>query len=46
MNVAPTSWVLSDEQVEQLRAAPAAILRASEEFARLLHDLEAAGARR
>src|SRR5690606_14979185 len=41
----PTSWVLSREQVERLRAAPAAILRSSSEFAHLLEDLRAAGGR-
>ena len=46
LNEAPTSWVLSDDQVDRLRAAPAAILRASDEYQRLLHDLAARGAPR
>jgi NTE family protein len=41
LNQAPTSWVLSAEQVDRLRAAPAAILHASDEYARLLRDLAA-----
>ncbi|HQU50290.1 MAG TPA: patatin-like phospholipase family protein [Casimicrobiaceae bacterium] len=45
LNETPTSWVLSREQVERLRAAPAAILRSSSEFAHLLEDLRAAGGR-
>ena len=46
LNEAPTSWVLSGEQVDRLRAAPAAILRASDEFARLVRELELPGAKR
>jgi NTE family protein len=42
LNEAPTSWVLTGEQVDRLRAAPAAILRASDEYARPLRDLAAA----
>ena len=46
LNETPTSWVLAAEQVDRLRAAAAAILRASDEFALLLRDLEAADPRR
>ena len=41
LNETPTSWRLTDEQVDRLRAAPAAILHSSGEFKRLLDDLGA-----
>jgi NTE family protein len=41
-NDLPTSFVLSDEQVDRLRAAAGAILRASPEYQRLLLDLSGA----
>jgi NTE family protein len=39
LNQTPTSFVLSAEQVDRLRAAAGAILRASPEYQRLLRDL-------
>jgi NTE family protein len=41
LNQAPTSFVLSNEQVDRLRAAAGAAIRSSPEFARLLRDLAA-----
>ncbi len=46
LNETPTSWRLTDEQVDRLRAAPAAILHSSSEFKRLLDDLGATAVRR
>ncbi len=46
LNQTPTSWVLTREQVDRLRAAPAAILRTSADFALLLEDLDATKTRR
>ena len=40
LNDLPTSFVLSDEQVDRLRAAAGAAIRSSPEFARLLADLQ------
>jgi NTE family protein len=42
LNDLPTSFVLSDEQVDRLRAAASEILRASPEYQRLLRDLSGA----
>ena len=42
LNQTPTSFVLSGEQVDRLRAAAGAAMRGSPEFARLLHDLASA----
>jgi NTE family protein len=42
LNQSPTSFVLSAEQVDRLRAAAGAAIRASPEFQRLLRDLSAA----
>jgi NTE family protein len=42
LNQTPTSFVLSAEQVDRLRAAAGAAIRASPEFKRLLHDLTSA----
>lgn len=42
LNQTPTSFVLSSEQVDRLRAGAAAAIRASPEFQRLLRDLESA----
>jgi hypothetical protein len=39
LNSTPTSFALSDEQVDRLRAAAGAAMRESSEFKRLLHDL-------
>jgi NTE family protein len=39
LNQTPTSFVLTDDQVDRLRAAAGAAIRASPEFARLLRDL-------
>jgi hypothetical protein len=39
LNSMPTSVALSDEQVDRLRAAAAAAMRASSEYKRLLRDL-------
>jgi NTE family protein len=39
LNSMPTSFALSDEQVDRLRAAAGAAMRESSEFKRLLHDL-------
>jgi NTE family protein len=41
LNELPTSFSLSDEQVDRLRAAAGAIMRASPEYQRLLRDLSA-----
>jgi len=41
LNDTPTSFVLSDEQVDRLRAAAGAAIRGSSEFQRLLRDLTA-----
>ena len=40
LNAMPTSFVLSDEQVDRLRAAAAVAIRESSEWKRLLRDLE------
>ncbi len=40
LNDLPTSFVLSDEQVDRLRAAAGAAIRSSPEFQRLLRDLQ------
>jgi len=40
LNQTPTSFVLSAEQVDRLRAAAGAAIRTSHEFQRLLRDLE------
>jgi NTE family protein len=42
LNMTPTSFVLSDEQVDRLRAGAGAAMRESSEFKRLLRDLAAA----
>jgi NTE family protein len=42
LNETPTSFVLSAEQVDRLRAAAGAAIRGSPEFKRLLHDLASA----
>ena len=42
LNETPTSFVLSAEQVDRLRAAAGAAIRDSPEFQRLLHDLASA----
>ena len=42
LNQTPTSFVLSAEQVDRLRAAAGAAIRGSPEFQRLLHDLASA----
>jgi NTE family protein len=39
LNESPTSFVLTDEQVDRLRAAAGEILRSSPEFRRLLDDI-------
>lgn len=39
LNETPTSFVLSADQVDRLRAAAGVAIRASPEFQRLLHDL-------
>lgn len=41
LNQQPTSFVLPDEAVDRLRAAPAKIIPSSSEFRRLLKDLDA-----
>jgi NTE family protein len=41
LNSLPTSFVLTDEQVDRLRAAAGAAMRESPEFKRLLRDLSA-----
>jgi len=41
LNESPTSFVLTDEQVDRLRAAAGTILRTSPEFRRLLDDIGA-----
>ena len=41
LNELPTSFALSDEQVDRLRAAAGAIMRASPEYQRMLRDLGA-----
>ncbi|MBP8140193.1 MAG: patatin-like phospholipase family protein [Burkholderiales bacterium] len=46
LNEMPTSWVLSDEQVDRLRAAAAEILRTSGEYKRMLQDIAAKPAAR
>jgi NTE family protein len=43
LNNLPTSFALAPEAVDRLRAAGAAVVRESPEFARLLRDLGAAG---
>ena len=40
LNAMPTSFALSDEQVDRLRAAAGAIVRQSPEFQRLLRDIQ------
>ena len=42
LNQTPTSFVLSDEQVDRLRAAAGAAIGGSPEFKRLLRDLASA----
>ena len=42
LNQTPTSFVLTAEQVDRLRAAAGAAIRSSPEFKRLLHDLASA----
>ena len=42
LNETPTSFVLTAEQVDRLRAAAGAAIRSSPEFKRLLHDLASA----
>jgi len=39
LNEMPTSWVLSDEQIDRLRAAAAEVLRSSGEYRRMLQDI-------
>jgi NTE family protein len=46
LNEMPTSWVLSDEQIDRLRAAAAEILRTSGEYKRMLQDIAAKPAAR
>jgi NTE family protein len=41
LNQQPTSFVLPDEAVDRLRAAPAKIIPESPEFRRLLKDIDA-----
>jgi len=41
LNELPTSWRLTSEQVDRLRAAAAEILRSSEEYRRMLRDFGA-----
>ena len=42
LNDLPTSFMLSDEQVDRLRAAAGIAVRSSPEYQRLLHDLQSA----
>jgi NTE family protein len=42
LNALPTSFALTDEQVDRLRAAAGVALRESPEFKRLLQDLAGA----
>lgn len=46
LNEMPTSWVLTGEQVDRLRAAAGAVLQSSDEYKRLLQDLRATPAPR
>ncbi len=41
LNDLPTSWVLTSEQVDRLRAAAGEILRSSDEYGRMLQDFAA-----